>query len=963
MPDLRISELPSATAPADTDLHPLVQSLAGGALETRRASLAQLRGALLADRGAHVRDYGARGDGTTNDAPAIQAAVNDLAARGGGTLQFGPRTYRIASAVTVANAMVRLRGAGFAEGPGAGQGTWLSIDGTGFVPFTFSGVAARGSGVADLAVQQAHPAPGPGWAPTDHPHVFRVEDCLGGVDFDNLLLARVHRGIYCRNSGRLDIRRLRGQVFGTAVEVDECLDVPRLHNIHLWSFWSADQNVLRWQQANADALVFRRCDGVFIDQAFALACRSMVRFSASPAGTPADRGGVTTKFYIGQLYADFARHAVWVDADAGFTTGQIGALTCQGEVVGAPGTAIAGAAGLQVDASNTRIQAGSLRIDRVEDNAIRVNGSGNRLDIGALRCNGYNTRNTGAAAIHLADSGAATPNAAFLATPPFLESGNGGPLTNAGSNAVLAQQSPGGRAARPGLAVGAGDTGLFLPAAGTLAASAGGAEVLRATAAGTLTLGGAPGAHALEVSAPAATANRLLASGAAAGAAVSLSAQGADANISLDLLPKGAGAVRTVTPAIADSSTAIATTAWVRAQGYTGGAAAVTSVAGRTGAVTLAVADIAGAAPLAAPVFTGSLALPGWTTAARPATATAGMLGFNSETGRLDLCIAGGTPGTWRGVLRQDGDTATGPLLANSAGGGNAARLAGAAAGSPVVIGVDAPGSADANVGIVLGQPKGTGAITAQLPDGATTGGVARGSNAVDWQLSRTGTTQVASGANAAISGGLRNTASGTAAAVGGGQANTASGTFAAVAGGQSNIAGGSMSWSPGGLQADARATHGKGVFASGQFAASGDAQAGEHVLRRQTTDATQTRLTSDNAAAGAANSIPLPNNGTYMVRLRAVARQTAGTAGTVGDSAGFEVSALVRRGANAAATVLAAGGGAAVVPALNDAGAAAWRLAVAADTTNGGIAVSGTGEANKTILWVARIASAEVVG
>jgi Pectate lyase superfamily protein len=101
MPDVRISELPLATFPADADLAPLVQANGSGGNETRRASVAQLRGALLADRGAHVRDYGAKGDGAADDAPAIQAAIHDLKTRGGGTLLFGPRTYRIASPVVV----------------------------------------------------------------------------------------------------------------------------------------------------------------------------------------------------------------------------------------------------------------------------------------------------------------------------------------------------------------------------------------------------------------------------------------------------------------------------------------------------------------------------------------------------------------------------------------------------------------------------------------------------------------------------------------------------------------------------------------------------------------------------------------------------------------------------------------------------------------------------------------------
>jgi len=68
------------------------------------------------------------------------------------------------------------------------------------------------------------------------------------------------------------------------------------------------------------------------------------------------------------------------------------------------------------------------------------------------------------------------------------------------------------------------------------------------------------------------------------------------------------------TPLTADNDTSIATTAFVKAQGYLT-TAPVTSVAGKTGVVTLAVADVSGAAPLASPALTGTPTAP---------TATAG---------------------------------------------------------------------------------------------------------------------------------------------------------------------------------------------------------------------------------------------------------------------------------------------------------------------------------------------------
>lgn len=69
--------------------------------------------------------------------------------------------------------------------------------------------------------------------------------------------------------------------------------------------------------------------------------------------------------------------------------------------------------------------------------------------------------------------------------------------------------------------------------------------------------------------------------------------------------PTFTGDPKAPTPATGDNDTSIATTAFVKAQGYLT-SAPVTSVAGRTGAITLAVADVSGAAPLASPTFTGT---------------------------------------------------------------------------------------------------------------------------------------------------------------------------------------------------------------------------------------------------------------------------------------------------------------------------------------------------------------------
>ncbi|WP_206935742.1 glycosyl hydrolase family 28-related protein [Roseococcus thiosulfatophilus] len=795
MPDLKISELPAATTLSDADITALVQPSPN---TTRRVSMAQLRRQLLTDRGVDVRDFGAVGNGVANDAPAIQAAINALGSAGG-VVNLGARTYRLASAIVVNNGAIRLVGQGFNEGGSPGAGTWLTVDQTNFTPFTFSATAARGSAVMNLAVRQTHSATqDASWAPTAYDWFFRVENCLGGVDFDNILLSGINRGIFIRNSGRADLRRIRGQVFTAGIEIDESFDTARLMNIHFWPFWSANTNVVRWQQVNGDAMIFRRVDGIFVDQSFVLGYRTMFRFSSSAAG-------FTQKFSIGQAYADFVRHGVLVEA-AG-TDGQIDSMTVQCELFNASGAPLPGSVGIMINANSSRIQVANLRVDDAEDNAIRLEQHSNRLDIGALRVVNFNLRANGASAIHLVNATTGVPNRVNLGSNPLLETAVMGPLFNAGSNGSVGVLGPAGEAARPGLSVGEAGTGLARPAAGVLSASAAGTEVLRATA-GSVTLGAAPGTHGLEVSTPAGSLNRIQA----------------------------------------------------------------------LGGVT-------------------------------------------------------GTPG----------------------------RVGWQAAG------------ADANIDAVVGQPRGAGALLAQFPDAAATGGAARGAGAVDLQLSRNAASQVASGQNSIIVGGDRNTASGTRAAILGGFNNAAVGVNSIVAGGANNSASGSGAWVPGGDSASTRNQQ-MGAWAFGAFASAGDAQAGERVLRRQTTDATPLRLSSSGADPAGATNLNIPSNSGIAARLLVVAQQTGGSAGTVGDSACWEVTVMLRRLVGVATTtylggtvmtsgpaLAAATAGSALAPSLASAGATAWRLTLDADTVLGGLAVTATGEANKTIRWVARILSTEV--
>ena len=63
----------------------------------------------------NVKDYGAAGDGETDDQAAIQSAIDDVSEAGGGTVFFPAGTYAISSAVNVATPYVVLAGEGVAS--------------------------------------------------------------------------------------------------------------------------------------------------------------------------------------------------------------------------------------------------------------------------------------------------------------------------------------------------------------------------------------------------------------------------------------------------------------------------------------------------------------------------------------------------------------------------------------------------------------------------------------------------------------------------------------------------------------------------------------------------------------------------------------------------------------------------------------------------------------------------------
>lgn len=291
---------------------------------------------------------------------------------------------------------------------------------------------------------------------------------------------------------------------------------------------------------------------------------------------------------------------------------------------------------------------------------------------------------------------------------------------------------------------------------------------------------------------------------------------------------------------------------------------------------------------------------------------------------------------------------------------------------------------------------KGAGATAAQISDGTAAGGNKRGNYATDWQKIRGAAADAATASYTTIGGGHSNKNSGDYGTVGGGNSNVNSGLYGTIPGGQSNTvssnygsamgrsnsvtaqyatalglsntASGTAAVSLGnsntadgeysqarGSEAAARGIYGADSYASGKEASVGDAQTRKFVLHERTTNATPAVLTTNSSSAGTTNQIVLPNNSLFSFFGQCTAREAA-----TGDSKSIKFEGSIKRGANAAATALQ---GSVTQADLGtpDAGAT-WTFAFTADTSNGALAVTFTGEASHNLQEVCTVYTTENV-
>jgi len=203
------------------------------------------------------------------------------------------------------------------------------------------------------------------------------------------------------------------------------------------------------------------------------------------------------------------------------------------------------------------------------------------------------------------------------------------------------------------------------------------------------------------------------------------------------------------------------------------------------------------------------------------------------------------------------------------------------------------------------------------------------------------------------------NTANATSSYIGGGFSNTVSinGFSSTIGGGSFNNTTASHTTIAGGRYGTDRGITGYTVFPACYQPitnASGVSQSALLIIAKQTTDATATVLTCDANAASTNNQVILPNNSAYYFKVSVIANVTGG-----GNTKAWTLEGAIKRGSGVGTAAIVGTVTTNIVAA--DTGTSGWAVTATADTTNGGLAITVTGQASTTIRWVAKCETAEV--
>jgi hypothetical protein len=236
--------------------------------------------------GLNVRDFGAAGDGLSDDAAAFTAAMKE-ASNSGGNLVFVPAGNYLCKGTLDVPENVILEGvfrAPTARTQNRGS-TLLAVAGAGDAsgqPFITLRQNSTLHGLTIFYPEQKQTNP-----PTLYPWTIRgIGDNCSLLD---LLLVNPYQAVDfgTHPAGRHLIKGLYAQALYRGIFIDQCFDVGRVEDVHLWPFWGGWEGELgRFTREQGIAFVLGRTDWEYLLNCFCIGFNVGFHFVKTKAGAP-----------------------------------------------------------------------------------------------------------------------------------------------------------------------------------------------------------------------------------------------------------------------------------------------------------------------------------------------------------------------------------------------------------------------------------------------------------------------------------------------------------------------------------------------------------------------------------------------------------------------------------------------------------------------------------------------------
>jgi len=238
-----------------------------------------------------VTDFGAKGDGKTDDTSAFRKALDEAGKAGGGVVSIPKGNFYFAGHLNVPNGVtlkgiwesvpshVGIRNPGMPKP--TDEGTTLLVtesagkeDGPAFITLNHNSTLK--------GVVIYYPNQDPAKEPQPYPYAIAMRGKNPAVLAVELL--NPYNGIDAMHNERHLIRDVQGQPLRRGILVDDIYDIGRIENVHFNPWWSMQPALFKWQQEHGEAFIFGRSDWQYVFNTFCFGYNVGYKFIQTKAG-------------------------------------------------------------------------------------------------------------------------------------------------------------------------------------------------------------------------------------------------------------------------------------------------------------------------------------------------------------------------------------------------------------------------------------------------------------------------------------------------------------------------------------------------------------------------------------------------------------------------------------------------------------------------------------------------------